>query len=491
VSPQPRLLIVDDEPNLVFSLEQGLQSPDLEIVTAATARQGIEMVAATRPDAVVLDVRLPDMTGLDAFDQMRRIDARLPVIIVTAFATSETAIEAMKRGAFEYLLKPLDLPQLRSVVARALEQSRRTHVPALFEDEAEPPGSPADRIVGRSASMQAVYKEIGRAAAQDVTVLIRGESGTGKELVARAIYHHGRRADAPFLAINCAAIPEALLESELFGHERGAFTGADRRRIGKFEQADGGTLFLDEIGDMSPSTQAKVLRILQDGRFERLGGNETIHANVRLIAATHRDLEALIADGQFRADLYYRLKVFSISIPPLRERLEDLPALVDYFVKSYNRSMQKQVPPVGSEVIGLLASHAWPGNVRELQAAIQYAMVRAPGEFLGTDSLPSDLTGTVEQSTDEVPLEASFDVLDLVRTLLRDGDSSILEKVYSRVDRIVLLEVLRHMQGNQVRASTALGIARNTLRSKLRAAGISVEKHVGADPDQDDQSLNS
>ncbi len=318
-----KLLVVDDEPNVLFSMEEGLKSDVLDVITARTAKEGLELVRRERPDAVILDVRLPDMSGLDAFDRLRQVDPRLPVVVITAFAATETAIEAMKRGAFEYLLKPVDLRQLRDVVAKAIEQRRKTHVRALIDDEEGPDDGAVDRIVGHSAAMQEVYKAIGRVAGQDVAVLILGESGTGKELVARAIYQHGRRSQGPFLAINCAAIPEALLEGELFGHERGAFTGADRRRIGKFEQADGGTIFLDEIGDMTPATQAKMLRILQDGRFERLGGNDSIQADVRLIAATHRDLEAMVADGRFRPDLYYRLKVFPIVLPPLRDRPDD------------------------------------------------------------------------------------------------------------------------------------------------------------------------
>ncbi len=484
MTTKARLLVVDDEPNLRFSLEEGLKSPTLEVQTAPNAREGIEAVRRDRPDAVLLDVRLPDMGGLDAFDEIRRIDPRLPVIVITAFAATETAIEAMKRGAFEYLLKPLDLRQLRDVLGKALEQSRRTHVPALLGDEEDPAGGVADRIVGRSAAMQAVYKAIGRAASQDVTVLIRGESGTGKELVARAIFQHGLRADGPFLAINCAAIPEALLESELFGHERGAFTGADRRRIGKFEQADGGTLFLDEVGDMTPATQAKILRLLQDGRFERVGGNDTIHADVRVIAATHRDLEALIAEGRFRRDLYYRLKVFSIHLPPLRERHEDLPVLVEYLVKSLNRAMGKQVGSVSPEAMAALASYDWPGNIRELQASIKYAMVQASGEVLTPDCLPADLRPGASPPPPPGASEESLDVVRLVRELLRSGETDLYAKVGLQVDRAVLTEVLRHARGNQVRASEILGIARNTLRSKLRAAGLAIEKQVESDPDQ-------
>ena len=271
----PTLLIVDDEPNVRYSLEKYLRSETLDVICAASGKEAIEKTRAQHPDAVVLDVRLPDMSGLEVFDRIRHIDPRLPVVIITAHATTEIAIEAMKRGAFEYLLKPVDLHQLREVVAQAIHSSCLSRVPAVFdqEDGAE---TGVDRIVGLSGPMQEVYKKIGRVAPQDVNVLILGESGTGKELVARAIYSHSRRSKKPFLAINCAAIPETLLESELFGHERGSFTGADRRRIGKFEQAHGGTVFLDEIGDMTFATQAKILRLLQDGRFERVGGNETI-----------------------------------------------------------------------------------------------------------------------------------------------------------------------------------------------------------------------
>lgn len=486
-----RLLVVDDEPNVLFSLQESLKSDTLEVLTARTAKEGIELVQRQKPDAVILDVRLPDMPGLDAFDRIRRIDARLPVIVITAFAATETAIEAMKRGAFEYLLKPLDLGGLRTVLAKAIEQNRRTHVPALFADEAEPDDVTVDRIVGQSATMQEVYKAIGRAASQDVTVLILGESGTGKELVARAIYQHSRRSDGPFLAINCAAIPETLLEAELFGHERGAFTGADRRRIGKFEQANGGTIFLDEIGDMSPATQAKMLRILQDGKFERLGSSETIQANVRLIAATNRNLDTMIVEDRFRQDLYYRLKVFTIALPPLRERRNDIPLMVERFVKIFNRELGKQVRTVAPETMRLLVSKDWPGNVRELQATIKYALVHATGELLTLDCLPAPLRGEVAPAPPAAaPTEKGTEGLDvgrLVRSLIQSGDHDLYQKVIAEVDRVVLKEVLNSVRGNQFRASEILGISRNTLRSKLRAAKLAVEKQVWSESDQTDQ----
>jgi two-component system nitrogen regulation response regulator GlnG len=297
----PKLLIVDDEKNVVYSFEKGLKADGYQVLAASTAKQAIELVRSSSPDVVLLDIRLPDLSGLEAFNRMREIDPQLPVIIMTAHGTTETAIEAMKRGAYEYLLKPVKLNELRQIVGRAIEVSRLSRVPAVFDQDVEP--AAADRIVGACAVMQRVYKDIGRVACQDINVLILGESGTGKELVARAIFYHSNRSRGPFLAINAAAIPETLLESELFGHERGSFTGADRKRLGKFEQANRGTIFLDEIGDMSMATQAKVLRVLQDGRFERLGGNETIQTDVRVIAATNQNLEKLIQEGRFRRDL--------------------------------------------------------------------------------------------------------------------------------------------------------------------------------------------
>ena len=384
-----RLLVVDDEPNVLYSIQRGLQSETLEVEGASTGRQGLELVRQFRPDAVILDVRLGDLSGMEVFDQIRAFDARLPVIIITAYAATETAIEAMKRGAFEFLLKPVDFHQLREVVQRALELSRFRHVPAVFGDE--PQAEDADRIVGRSPGMQDVYKAIGRVAPRDVTVLILGESGTGKELVARALFHHSGRTAAPFLAINCAAIPENLLESELFGHERGAFTGADRRRIGKFEQSHRGTLFLDEIGDMSPATQAKVLRLIQEQRFERLGGNETIQTDVRLIAASNKDLEEEVLAGRFRKDLLYRLNGFTIRVPALRERRDDIPLLIEHFLPRFSRSLGRNIHSVTPEALRCLFSYDWPGNIRQLQSVVKYAIVQAPGDVLTLECLPENL----------------------------------------------------------------------------------------------------
>jgi two-component system nitrogen regulation response regulator GlnG len=473
----PTLLVVDDEPNVLYSLEKSLRSEALAVHTALTGRQGLEAVRRLRPDVVILDVRLSDMSGLEAFDRIREMDARLPVVIITAYAATETAIEAMKRGAFEYLLKPVDFHQLAEVVQRALELSRLQHVPAVFEGEA--PEDNADPIVGRSPAMQEMCKSIGRVAPRDVTVLITGASGTGKELVARAIYSHSARAGKPFLTINCAAIPETLLESELFGHEKGAFTGADRRRIGKFEQAHGGTLFLDEVGDMSAATQAKLLRLLQEQRFERLGGNETIQTDVRLLAATNKDLGQEVAEGRFRGDLLYRLNVITIQLPPLRERREDVPLLVEYFLRRLGRGLGLTVHSVTPEARQCLEAYDWPGNVRQLQSVLKYALIKAAGGVLTLDCLPEDLRPGSAAAAPPVPQEAAvLDVGSLTRSLLRAGEPDIYRRVCLEVDRVVLDLVLRHVKGNQVQASELLGMSRTTLRAKLRALGLTVEKQL-------------
>ena len=469
----PKLLIVDDEPGILYSLKAALETDDTIVVTAQTAALGISAVAKEKPDAVILDVRLPDMSGLDAFTRIREIDPRLPVVIVTAHGGTDTAIEAMKRGAFEYLLKPIDLHQLDEVVAKAFELRRMQATPTVFGEQTGDETGGSDLIVGRCPPMQEVYKSIGKIAPQDVTVLLLGESGTGKELVARALYQHSKRADKPFLAINCAAIPDALLESELFGHEKGAFTGAERQRVGKFEQADGGTIFLDEIGDMSPATQAKVLRVLQDQQFERVGGNETIRTDVRVVTATNQNLGAMVATGKFRQDLFYRLNSFTITLPPLRERTGDVGLLVNYFLATMSRKLRKSMRGIDSAALAALEGYSWPGNVRELENAIRYAVVQAVGEVLTLDCLPATVRGgPVPQAT------TGLDVAALVADLLRVGNPDVYRQVTQAVDRVVLTAVLDHAHGNQKQASDLLGISRTTLRAKLQALGLGVEKQL-------------
>ncbi len=347
------LLVVDDDRAVRHSLRRIFEDSSVEVLTASTAEEGLKMAADRQPDVVLLDIMLPDRSGLDTFTELHERDAQVPVIFITAGEKSETVIKAMKLGAYDYLAKPLDSRQVRALVHRAIEIRRSNHAPVDLPEPADE-DELHEYLVGRSSAMQEVYKSIGRVASQDVTVLIRGESGTGKELVARAIYQYSARSKGPFLAVNCAAIPETLLESELFGHEKGSFTGAESRRIGKFEQCSGGTLFMDEIGDMSPLVQSKVLRLLQEQSFERVGGNETIRTNVRIIVATNRDLDQMVKKGEFRADLYYRLNGFVIKLPPLRERTDDVLALLQHFLRRFNRELGKQIHGISPEALELL-----------------------------------------------------------------------------------------------------------------------------------------
>lgn len=469
----PTLLVIDDEPSIQHAFGRVFRPPEFALHAASSAAEGVELAARVNPDVVVLDVHLPDASGLDTFHRLRALDARIPVVLVTGHGTSELAIEAIKEGAYEYLLKPLELAPLRELISRACASSRLMHVPAVVsEPEAAPPG--ADALIGRCAAMQDVYKAIGRVAAQDVTVLILGESGTGKELIARAIYQHSLRRDKPFLAVNCAAIPEPLLESELFGHERGSFTGADRQRIGKFEQCNGGTLFLDEVGDMTPLTQTKILRVLQEQRFERVGGNETVGTDVRLIAATNIDLEKASEAGRFRRDLYFRLNVFTIRLPPLRDRGDDLVQLTRHYARRFARELNKTLTDIALEALEVLRRYPWPGNVRELQSAVRYAVVQAVGEVVMPDRLPRSVLGGPAPE----PAAGRLDVVALVQELLSRGEDDVYLKVGQAVDRAVLEAVLRHTGGNQVTASHLLGMSRTTLRAKLGALGLVIERHI-------------
>jgi two-component system nitrogen regulation response regulator GlnG len=472
----PTLLVIDDEQSVRYSLRRVLESADMRVLTAATGAEGLQQFREHEPDVVVLDLQLPDRSGLDVFTEIHALDSKRPVIFITAHGTTETAIEAMKQGAFDYLVKPVDLERLTQILERACEAARLMRVPAVLPAE-----DSGDRIIGRSSVMQEMCKAIGRVAPQEVNVLISGESGTGKELVARAIYQHSRRADRPFLAINCAAIPEGLLESELFGHEQGAFTGATRRRIGKFEQCSGGTLFLDEIGDMPPGLQSKMLRVLQEQRFERVGGNETVQTQVRVLAATNQDLEKLVREGRFRADLYYRLKVVTIQLPPLRERPGDVAELAHYFLFRYDRELGLDLRGFAPEALERLEAYRWPGNVRELQSAIKQAMLNGSGHLILPEFLPEDIrratgaTAPAPSEPDGAP-RGELDLAALVESLLQSGAKGIYDRVIAEVDRLVLAHVLRHTHGHQSQASDVLGLNRGTLRHKLRSLGMALDK---------------
>ncbi len=497
-----KLLIIDDEPNIRYSIQTVLSSDELSVIEASTAKEGISLASQQKPSAVLLDVRLPDMSGLDAFDRLHAIDPRVPIIMMTAYSKTETAIEAMRRGAFEYFVKPVDLSVLKQAIDRALYISRLNQVPALLPHEREEPSADSEQFIGQSSAMQEVYKSIGRVAPQDVTVLILGESGTGKELVARSIFHYSKRSEKPFLAVNCAALSESLLESELFGHEKGAFTGADSRRIGKFEQVNGGTIFLDEVGDMSPSTQAKALRLLQQQQFERLGGTTTIQTNVRIIAATNRDLAAMVREGTFREDLFYRLNGFTIYLPALRDRKSDIPMLIDYFVKVLSRELAKPIRRVSDVACNALLTHDWPGNVRELYSAIRYAVVNSSSGIITEQCLPPSCmeraghkpgtAATVPESVPDLPRPIEslpampaeafsyqpseqgllVELRNIVRTGWASGSHDIYREVMQRVDAAIVEEALKQSGGNQQLAAERLGISRPTLRTKLRAINV-------------------
>jgi two-component system, NtrC family, nitrogen regulation response regulator GlnG len=477
----PKLLVVDDEPIICHSFRRAFAGPEVEVLTAGTVTDGWQRVLADGPDVIVTDLQLPDGTGLDLFERVRAADPKRPVIFITAHGSTETTIEAMKRGAFDYLTKPLDLEQMSNVLARAFEAARFMREPAALPDD---PGG--DRIIGRSPVMQEMCKQIGRAAQQDVNVLILGESGTGKELVARALYSHSRRADRPFMAINCAAIPEALVESELFGHEQGAFTGADSRRVGKFEQCGDGTLLLDEIGDLPLAAQAKMLRLLQDQTFERLGGNQPIATRVRVLAATNQNLEKLIAEGRFRGDLYYRLKVVTITVPPLRDRRSDIPELAHYFLFRSAREANRDVRGFAPEALDRLVRHDWPGNVRQLQNCVRAAVYQSVGPSL----LPEHLLGLEEFQHTAPPCPSDTSAVDLIQaieSMLRDGEGRVHPRVIALIERELIARALRVTHGHQAQARELLGISQVTLRNKMRELGIILDKTVSDAGDEADR----
>ena len=386
-----RLLLVDDDDSLVHFLSRLLIRQGYEVQVCSDGPAALQRLQSESFDAILLDYKMPGLNGLETLVQMKREHVKTPVIIMTAHGTTETAIEAMKLGAYDYLLKPFDTDELRRIVAEAVDVNRLMKEVVGISGSSGPleiAEPVSTRIVGSHRKMQEVFKLVGQVAATAVTVLITGESGTGKELVARTIYHHSQRKEGPFMAVNCAAIPDTLFESELFGYEQGAFTGAERAYVGKIERCHDGTLFFDEIGDMSLSTQAKVLRVLQEGEFERLGSSQTIKVNVRVLAATNKNLEQEVQEGRFREDLYYRLKIISIPLPPLRERADDVPALVDYFVGRFGQEYDKPVRYVADPTIAKLRSYSWPGNVRELENVLRRAVLTCKGDVLSGRACP-------------------------------------------------------------------------------------------------------
>ena len=480
-----RVLVIDDDRSVRHLIAKAFDDSDVEVVPAASAEEGMRLLSGTKPDVVLLDILLPETSGLDVFEGIRTADAKLPVIFITSLSSSETAIKAMTLGAFDYLLKPLDLARIRDLVRQALEIRRLMSIPVEMPGVHSKNGNGArsasrtDTLVGNSPEMQEVYKAIGRVAPQDVTVLIRGESGTGKELVARALYQHSPRVKGQFLAVNCAAIPDALLESELFGHEKGSFTGADQRRIGKFEQCSGGTLFLDEIGDMSSLVQSKVLRVLQSQQFERVGGNQTITTDVRVIAATNRDLEKMVEEGTFRSDLYYRLSGFTIQLAPLRERREDLVPLLENYLSVFSRELNKDVHGISPEAMDVFLNYSWPGNVRELQNVLKQTLLRSAGHVIIPDFIPDRIRVPQEDSPGQPVSDASgTDLRAFVDERFQAGSKDLYAEALEFMERYVVTRVLRACEGNQSKAARMLGITRGCLRSKVRALKVSIDTLV-------------
>ncbi len=486
-----KLLLIDDEADVQYSFRRIFDSVAIELHTASSGEEGLRLVPKLKPDLVLMDIRMgTGMNGLETLRRLRQTDARLPVIMMTAYGTTQTAIEAMKLGAYDYLLKPFDVPKLKQLIANALKAARDMKQVVSYQPMLESEDH-AIGIVGKSEPMHEVFKLIGQLASTDATVLITGESGTGKELVARAIYGHGRRSEQAFLAINCAAIPEQLLESELFGHEKGAFTGASTLRIGKFEQCNGGTIFLDEIGDMSLPTQTKILRVLQNGSFERVGGNQPVNVDVRVIAATNKPLEEAVADRSFREDLFYRLNVVRIQLPALRQRREDIRLLVNYFLRKFARQQARSAVAIHPDALAALERYHWPGNVRELENIIQRSLVVGKADTIMPGDLPPEIkverAPAVPEPVPSAPaaplaeppaLPGAADVAALARSLFTWARSQKSLKVLPAVERELVICALAETHGNQVQAAKLLGITRATLRKRIEKFGIQRELSI-------------
>ena len=461
------ILLVEDDAAIASSLQRLLARSGYRVSHCARGDDGLERARGAHFDLVLTDFKLPGLNGVELAAQLHAERPLLPVIVMTAHGTTETAIEASRRGAYDYLLKPFEPAELLEVVRKAVATSRLASAPVELGEAT----SPGDALIGTSRGMQTLYKEIGRVAAKPVTVLIRGETGTGKELIARAIHQHSERAGKAFIAVNCAAIPETLLESELFGHERGAFTGAESRRIGRFEQAHEGTIFLDEIGELNAATQSKLLRVLQERAIQRLGGKEHLALDLRVIAATHRDLEAAIAGKQFREDLFYRLSVVELRVPPLRERREDIPLLIHYFLRRYAAELGAAHPTICPEAAAFFQEQAWPGNVRELENAVRKAMLAARGYVISLEDARATL-----QRGDFAPQSERQPLPDYIREILRAAERGELADAHrvimETVERELCGQAMQLAGGNLTRAAKWLGIMRVTLREKLADFGL-------------------
>jgi two-component system nitrogen regulation response regulator GlnG len=474
-----RIIVADDEESMRWVLSKALKKKGFSVDLARDGKEALSMINANPYDLAILDIKMPGLSGLELLDKVRELKNDLLVVIMTAEASMKNAIEAMKRGAYDYITKPFDLDVIDAIIEKIDKAREMTSQVTLLKEELKDRYQLEKTIIGNSPAMRDVYKTIGKVAPSDVTVLIQGESGTGKELIARAIHFNSKRLGKPFIALNCAAIPKELLESELFGFEKGAFTGAVERKLGKFEQANGGTIFLDEIGDMPLDLQAKILRVLQEKEITRTGGNQSIAVDTRIVAATNQDLQERVRQKAFREDLYYRLNVVPIHLVPLRERKDDIPLLVDYFVKTSCIELEVLVKQCSPEAIRMLANYPWPGNVRELENTIKRAVILSSDPLLTVadfSSLPTQKAGNVRneelslEALVEIKLRSSLENIEKMET----GD--LHGMVLAQVERPLIRFVLEKTRGNQVRAADILGINRNTLRKKIQELGIDVRK---------------
>jgi DNA-binding NtrC family response regulator len=472
-----KILVVDDTPVLLEMVKEFLEAEGYAVKTAISGEAALQEIEKEKLDLVIMDIRMPGMSGLEALSEIKKKDAQATVIMMTAYGTTQTAIEAMKYGAYDYVTKPFKNEEFKVLIKKALEAGRLMKEKVFFRADID--NLEGACIIGKSPLMLEIYKTIGKVAESNATVSIRGESGTGKELVARAIFQNSLRKDKPFLAVNCAAIPESLLESELFGHAKGAFTGAINKRIGKFQQCEGGAIFLDEIGDMSLPTQAKILRVLQEHTFQPVGSEETVEVDVRVITSTNKDLWVAIEKGQFREDLYYRLKVVTIFMPSLRQRKEDIPLLVDYFLQKFAREFNKSVKKIHPEALNFLSEYNWPGNVRELENAIQTAVVMGKKELLLKEDFSLSSAGKTELAAAPVKEKAdNYAVLfkELLAPVLNDSsiflDRNLYEKMIGSLEKTLIETVLSLNHKNQAQSAKVLGISRNTLRTRMKEYGI-------------------
>ena len=456
--------IIDDDRSIRWVLEKSLTRENIEFKSFATAVDALRALSNDLPQVVVSDIRMPGSSGLDFLQVVHQRHPLIPVIIMTAYSDLESAVSSFQGGAFEYLPKPFDINHAIELIRRALEQSRRK------SGETEQMNIAAD-ILGQAPAMQEVFRAIGRLSQSHATVLINGESGTGKELVARALHRHSPRAGKPFIAINTAAIPKDLLESELFGHERGAFTGAAATRHGRFEQAEGGTLFLDEIGDMPADLQTRLLRVLSDGNFYRVGGHQPIKANVRIITATHQNLDERVKQGLFREDLFHRLNVIRIRLPPLRERREDIPLLAKYFLQKSARELSVEQKQFSDATLQHLSAQEFPGNVRQLENLCHWLTVMTPSQVVEIADLPAEWRGEpAAGAADGSDWQA---VLAQQTTLaLQRGDECIMDTLATQFERTLIVQALLHTNGRRIEAATLLGIGRNTLTRKIHELGL-------------------